>query len=134
MKTGCLFTARGPGVIAVSRSVPKFLAGKVRRFEALAPDRRWHHLAKPAFCRAYFGYLLARLDAREVWNSLHEIADGHEPVLSCYERLQKEEEWCHRSMIAAWFKRELGEAVDELEPTPPAPPRQRDLFTTGGAN
>lgn len=121
MHTGCLFTVpRGPGVIAVSRSVPKFLNGRVKRFEALAPDRRWHHLAKPAFCRAYFGHLLAHLDAQEVWNALHEIADGHEPILCCWERLERPGEWCHRTMISAWFRDRLGEVVDEIEPPAPA--------------
>ena len=118
MKTECLLTARGPGVIAISRSVPKYLAGRVKRFEALAPDRRWHHLAKPAFCRAYFGHLLVRLDAQEVWNTLHEIAGGAEPIICCYERPPFDDlrNWCHRTMVAAWFRDKLGEIVEEIEP------------------
>ena len=113
------------GAIAISRTVPKFLRGRVKLYPVLAPDARWHHFEKPRFCRAYFGYQLARLDVEQVWRTLHEIADGAEPILLCWEKAPfTDDNWCHRRLVAAWFRARLGEVVDELEP----PPRQRDLF------
>jgi len=52
------------------------------------------------------------LDAKTIWFELHALVAPHEPVLFCWERppLTKSN-WCHRSMVAAWFKRHLGESL-----------------------
>ncbi|EDP8947924.1 hypothetical protein IDN71_003483 [Salmonella enterica] len=36
-----------------------------------------------------------------------------EPVLLCWE---KPGEFCHRQLVARWFRRELGIAVEEYDP------------------
>ena len=58
---------------------------------------------------------LARMDPKQVWNELHEMAGGREPVLLCFERppLVVPDNWCHRRMVADWFERELGDVVEE---------------------
>ena len=129
MKTGSIFAARGPGVIAISLKLPKYLDGKIKRFPALAPLPFMLHFEKPRYCRHYFGRVLSQLDPQTTWDALHEIAGGAEPIICCYERPPFDaKNWCHRRMVASWFRDKLGEVVDEIEPPQPAPPRQGDLF------
>lgn len=59
--------------------------------------------------------ILARLDAKQVWDGLLELTGGVEPVLLCWEKLQKPDEFCHRRMVAEWFGEQLGVTVEELE-------------------
>jgi hypothetical protein len=59
--------------------------------------------------------VLAPLDPQQVWNELHQIASGAEPVLQCFERPPFDpKNWCHRRLVAAWFKERLGHDVPEL--------------------
>ncbi|WP_245726947.1 hypothetical protein [Streptomyces longwoodensis] len=45
-------------------------------------------------------------------------------VLLCFDRLNKPENWCHRTMFAAWYLENTGEEVPELGALPPTtPPR-----------
>jgi hypothetical protein len=45
-------------------------------------------------------------------------------VLLCFDRLNKPENWCHRTMFAAWYLENTGEEVTELGALPPTtPPR-----------
>ena len=66
---------------------------------------------------------LAGLDARRVWDELHQLTGGAEPILLCFERRQCD---CHRGLVASWLCEELGHAVDEFDPTGHAGP---DLFS-----
>jgi hypothetical protein len=118
VKTGCIFQARGPGVIAISLKLPKHLDGRLKRFERLAPLPFTLRMEKARYCRHFFGRVLHDLDPLETWNRLHDLADGAEPVLCCYERPPFDDlrNWCHRRMVAAWFSERLGEVVDEIEP------------------
>jgi hypothetical protein len=114
MKTGCLFTATGPGRVVIARFAPRSLA-TLPRFPKLAPHPRMIGITdKPTFCRYYFGTVLGRLDAAETWRQLHELVAPHEPILLCYERLEAPVEWCHRTMVAEWFRDQLGYDVTEL--------------------
>jgi hypothetical protein len=65
--------------------------------------------------------ILRPLDPRRVWDDLHALVLPHEPVLLCYER-QKDLEtgttYCHRRMVASWFRQELGCDVHELVARP----------------
>jgi hypothetical protein len=61
----------------------------------------------------YLGEILAALDPKTVWDELHALVEPHEPVLLCWERLQRANEWCHRRMVADWFHRSLGVSVKE---------------------
>jgi hypothetical protein len=118
MKTGNLIQhGRLPGAIAISRSVPKFLVG-MKRFERLATPAYMHKFEKARFCRHYVGRVLADQDPASVWRWLHDLAgEGVEPILCCWERAPfTASNWCHRTMVAAWFRDKLGEIVDEIEP------------------
>jgi len=121
MKTGCIFQARGKGVIAISLKVPKHLDGRIKRFERLAPLSSMLWMDKATYCRHFFGRILNDLDPLETWKRLHDLADGAEPILVCYEKPPfTPTNWCHRRILAAWFRDRLGEVVDELEPQAPA--------------
>jgi uncharacterized protein (DUF488 family) len=57
---------------------------------------------------------LARLDPHTVWDELNALADGAEPILLCWES-HEESDYCHRRLVAEWFKRTLGKQVSELK-------------------
>lgn len=57
--------------------------------------------------------LLGRLDPQEVWDDLHRLAGGAEPVLLCFERDRCD---CHRGLVADWLCEELGVEVAEFDP------------------
>jgi uncharacterized protein (DUF488 family) len=132
MKTGCLFSARGAGRVAISRSVPKFLKGKIAVYEKLAPPAWMVRITdREKWCRCYRKVVLGELNPLQVYNELHALAgEGNEPILLCYERLEDPDEWCHRRLVAEWFREKLGIDVDEFgrEPKDEAPPAQLDLF------
>ncbi|WP_253381898.1 hypothetical protein [unidentified bacterial endosymbiont] len=56
---------------------------------------------------------MGKLDARQVWNELHTLASGQEPVLLCWE---KPGVFCHRQRVVRWFRRELNILVEEYDP------------------
>jgi hypothetical protein len=83
----------------------------------LAPRYDMLKLPWAEYVPAYDSRILAKLDARAVWDVLHQRAgQSVEPVICCYE---KSNEHCHRRLVAEWFKRELGEDVTELAATGP---------------
>jgi hypothetical protein len=85
------------------------------RFIRLAPSRELLKETDRQLYEVRFKVeVLDRLDPRETWIELHRIADGEEPVLLCYERLEHPHEWCHRRMVAEWFARTLREEVHEV--------------------
>lgn len=64
--------------------------------------------------KKYFIEVLGKLDAQQAWDELHRLTHPHEPVLLCWEVLDKPGQWCHRRMVAEWFEKELGITVPEL--------------------
>jgi hypothetical protein len=54
----------------------------------------------------YYAKVLSRLDPQEVFEDL-----GEDAVLLCWE---KSGTFCHRRMVADWFKDQLNIQVDEL--------------------
>ena len=119
MQTASLFTYRGAGKIAIAKTVPYHL-GDVKIFHELVPGQ-WFQ-SQPWFLeididtyrKEYFKQLLT-LDPRITWQKLHDFAQGHEPVLLCYEKPPFDDwNFCHRRMVAEWFENELGFIVSEL--------------------
>jgi hypothetical protein len=72
---------------------------------------------------ALYSEQLAKLNAEKVRSDLIALAAPAEPVLLCWERPPLREpsaadpkgNWCHRTMVTAWFKAELGEILTEVE-------------------
>jgi hypothetical protein len=61
------------------------------------------------FIRFYRGQVLDQLNARQVLNDL----GGDDVVLLCWE---PPGEFCHRQVVAAWLKAQVGVVVEELNP------------------
>jgi hypothetical protein len=122
MKTASHFTYFGPGRIVISRGTPRGdkLAG-YKIFKPLMPTRDILSISNQAQYRErYFEEVLGMLDPQRTWTELHWLAKqtepaGTEPVLLCFERPPfGPDNWCHRRMVADWFKETLGHDVPEF--------------------
>ena len=127
MKTGCFFTYDGPGRISIARFLPRDVPEGYCVFKQLAP-RRWFNSASQGEFEETFNHYLLTLDPLKIWNRLHELASATaldqpascamspaEPVLLCWERPPLDHSnWCHRSLVARWFRDTLGKDVSEL--------------------
>jgi hypothetical protein len=134
MKTASFFTYTGPGRVSISRFPPRGTPAGFRIFRALAPGEWFNSVSKEEYERRYAAQL-AVLNARTVHEDLVRLAAGAEPVLLCWEKPPfHETNWCHRRLVAAWFKTELAIEVPELgfESLPdtiqPAVPLQGNLL------
>ena len=113
MKTSSLRTYKGDGRIVISRSCRGVAAG-YKTYRALAPGA-WFMSVNYEQYRKLFFEQLSKLNAQKVWDDLVKLANGHEPILLCYEIPPfTDTNWCHRRMVAEWFKQELGHEVEEL--------------------
>ncbi len=109
-----------PGAIAISLYLPR--GRQYLHYPKLAPSARLlktykdpnavvlYHPIERYYSHEYFDQLFD-LDARSIWQELHKLAGGAEPILLCYE---KPGQFCHRRLVAKWFAAELGEAVAEV--------------------
>ena len=114
MKTSCFFNYQGPGRISIARSAPRKTPAGFRIYKALAPGGWFNSVSRPEYERLY-AEQLGLLDAAQVWEELHTLADGNEPVLLCWERLPfTETNHCHRRLVAEWFRQTLGAEVAEI--------------------
>ena len=115
VKTSCFSCYRGPGRIGISVGRPR--GEKWTEYEvypALAPERAWLGLPYEEYRPLYLERLQA-LDAQQVWDELHRLVPGQEPVLLCFEEPPlTAENWCHRRMVAEWFRDGLGVEVAEM--------------------
>ena len=117
MKTASFKTYTGPGRISIARWEPRGTPAGYRRYRALAPRRDMMRMAQGLYRDVYFRDILGPLDAQRVWDELHELAGGAEPVLLCWEKPPfSDANWCHRRMVAEWFADELRRIVLEHNP------------------
>jgi hypothetical protein len=130
MKTAAHSTFTGPGRICISIGNPRGVPGGYKMFRALAPSRDLLNSCgndQEAYRARFYSEILGALDPRETWDKLHALANGAEPVLQCFERPPFTcDNWCHRRMVADWFKETLGETVDELTPETREQRHERD--------
>jgi hypothetical protein len=115
MKTGSWRNYEGAGRISISRSNPRRAPKGYRIYAKLAPGSWFKSVSKEEYLKR-FAAQLEQLDAAQIWIELHELAGDDEPVLMCWEQAPfTDDNWCHRRLVADWFKRELGETVEELK-------------------
>lgn len=115
MKTASFFEYDGPGRISIARFPPRGTKAGFRAFRALAPGP-WFKSVDEAEYRRRYARQLDALDPRRTFDDLVALADGAEPVLLCWERkadLAAGRTFCHRRIVAEWFRERLGAAVDE---------------------
>ena len=117
MKTASFFTYTGPGRIAITRGrAPRSAPSGYRYYRALAPTWGMLELSYEEYRIAFFTDVLGRLDPVKVVGDLERLAEGHEPVLLCFERPPfTETNWCHRRMAGEWFADSLGIDVPEID-------------------
>lgn len=114
MKTASFFTYQGLGAISIALYAPR---GKnhLPRCGRLAPTHDMLKMDEATYRTLYFGNILGRLDAAQLWEDLHRLSYPHEPVLLCWGRPPLTgRNWCHRRMIAEFFSSELGHNVQEI--------------------
>jgi hypothetical protein len=133
--TSSFRTYTGPGRISIARSARRVASG-FKVYRALAPGPWFRSVSAEEYLTRYAA-LLTWLDPQDTWDRLHELAGAAEPVLLCWEAppfthtfaiptadaVAGPSNWCHRRLVAAWFKHELGHDVPELSITAPALPR-----------
>lgn len=97
--------------ISIAGETPCDFKGK-RVYKKLAPKRWFHDKYKKDgnqafYTKQYYTEVLDKLDAATVYKEL-----GDDAILVCYE---PPGEFCHRHLVAKWFKDELGIDVKEVE-------------------
>lgn len=113
MKTASFYTYSGPGRISIARFAPRGTKAGFRIFKPLAPGPWFNSVPEQEYRKLYFAQL-AELDPMQTWETLHDMAGGVEPILLCYEKPPfTVSNWCHRRMVAEFFKTTLG--FDVLE-------------------
>ena len=132
MKTSSFRLYTGPGRISIARWAPRGCPAGYRVFTPLAPGKWFNSVADDEYIALYMKQLAA-LDPQKTWDQLHELAGGHEPVLLCWEVAPfhahqpiliadaartpegKKPNWCHRRLVAHFFKEKLCVDGPELE-------------------
>lgn len=112
MKTTNFATARklnGSNIVSIAlKSAREFHGREYKKLASpwwiLSAYRNDHDEAE--YIRDYRKYVLDKLDAGQVYREL-----GTDAILCCYER---KDDFCHRHLVAAWFREELGIEVTEL--------------------
>jgi len=101
-----------PKAVSIARSHPSGWHG--REFKQLAPPWELVNLYKlngdeVVYTDLYQRLVLDKLDPEEVYKEL-----GEDAVLLCWEGPSK---FCHRKLVAEWFKKNLGIEVKEMSTT-----------------
>jgi hypothetical protein len=114
MKTASFFTYFGEGRVSIARATPRKIKPGYKVYRNLAPGPWFNSVTRPQYEKLYFAQL-AKLNAQDVAVELEALVAPHEPVLLCWERPPfTADNWCHRSMLADWFKREAGIVLLEI--------------------
>jgi hypothetical protein len=79
-------------------------------YRKLNPD--WSYMEDPqVLYTRKFNQHLATLNPQQVYNELAALSKGQDVVLLCHE---KEEDFCHRHLVARWLEANLNITVKEL--------------------
>lgn len=112
MKTASFFVAGTlPGAISIARFSPRRIWFIGSRYKPLCPTSQMLKMDSVAFDFAYVAQLSA-LNPRRVYADLIALAEGHEPLLLCFERDRSQ---CHRFLVASWLEAALGVTVAEYD-------------------
>jgi hypothetical protein len=103
----CVTPATQPGAISISKYPPKDQGYAI--YPALAPGK-WFRSAKFEDYLTLYAKILSQLDPQVVWDDLHNLADGKEPIILCFESPGT---FCHRRLVANWLSINLGVLIQE---------------------
>jgi len=95
-------------IVSIAGKAPAWYRG--REYKKLAPKHDFFKKYKDDgdeeyYTEQYYKRVLGKLDPTQVFNEL-----GEDAILVCWEEPSK---FCHRHLVADWFKKELG--IDVLE-------------------
>lgn len=102
--------AKNLNAISIAGKSPDWYTG--REYKALAPKYEWwikwktEGLSEQWYIEQYYKTVLRHLNPQQVYNEL-----GENAILLCWEGPDK---FCHRHLIAKWFKATLGIEVKEI--------------------
>jgi hypothetical protein len=128
VKTVSFRTYTGPGRISIARWASRRTPAGYRVYSRLAPGPWFNSVGIEEYCHLY-GEILKKLDPKRVYAELVALV-AEEPVLLCWEvppftapqpipqaglTMIGRSNWCHRRIVAAWFKQTLGIDVPELD-------------------
>jgi hypothetical protein len=129
MKTSSFYLYQGLGRISIARYPARGTPAGFRVYSKLAPGSWFRSVSSAEYIERYDAEILAKLDPQKVWDDLIAMAAPHEPVLLCYERppfsdvepiiradaVAGPSNWCHRRLVANWFRDTLGMEVREYK-------------------
>lgn len=112
MLTSNYFKYKGELAVSIAGKAPQDYIG--REYKKLAPTYDIYSQYKNTgdyqrYTKRFFEEVLSKLNPQEVYEEL-----GEDAVLLCYEFPGN---FCHRRLVAKWFKDELGIIVKELLPS-----------------
>jgi hypothetical protein len=99
-------------LISISMKPPKYFLNIVKIYKPLCPsyqlvmEYKKSIITEYEYERQYYSTILDCLDPKKVYREL-----GDDSILLCYE---KSGEFCHRRLVAKWFKENLNIDVPEL--------------------
>lgn len=98
-----------PQAVAICRGLPRGWKG--RAYRPLAPSWPLIKAQMPPsdFIKAYHAEVLSKLNPQQVLQDL----GGDDFIMLCWEPPGV---FCHRQVVAAWLKKELGLEIPELNP------------------
>lgn len=114
MKTSYFAKYKGDNGVSIAQITPSWYIGK--EYKKLAPKywilRKYKkgEIDEEQYIELFYKNILSKLDATTVYNELKSLTGSDDIVLLCYEKSDK---FCHRHIVAKWFKEELG--IDILE-------------------
>lgn len=126
----------GDGRVSIANYEPKGLdTNGLSYYKDLAPTRQMigGRLTEADYLQIFTETILGPLDPQKVWNDLHELTGGAEPILLCWCRSLPTPTTCHRQIVAAWLNNALGHEIvewqkpDKATKAPP-PAAQGQLF------
>ena len=112
--------------VGISIGTPKWPLGYELQGQcyALAPKGYMMNMEPEPFRKAYFEKLdeIGTKKVIAIVRQLQNMAEarGETLVLLCYEDIRLEDQWCHRTLFAEWWKDKTGEEISEL-PDPSEP-------------
>lgn len=85
----------------------------VPQLRELAPGSYFRTASIDDYCRAY-AEGLSRLSPMAIVERIYELAAGRVPVIVCWERADRGDLFCHRSLVAIWLGEHTDLTVEEL--------------------
>lgn len=95
--------------VSISRYFPKYSFFKYDTYLDLAPRGDMLKMDEETY-RYHFDKILAKLNAKKVFEDIKKLSKGKDVALLCFE---KPGDFCHRQIVAKWLSRNLNIEVVE---------------------